>query len=365
MKRFIIASITGAALGSLMPAAAQTDFRHITFDEAIEAAKSEGKLVFIDFYTEWCGPCKRMAKDVFPTRKVGDYMNANFVSIKIDAEKGEGPALADKYEVKAFPTFIVLGTDRNVTGSFAGYKEANEFIAKVETCRNPELSPERVTARYQAGERTPEVVNAYAVNAADSNPNYIAGREEANAIVNEYYASLTDEQRLLPANHFIFETFTNEYSNPRTKFMVDNRNRFDASKRESIETIIEHLHNSEALRYFTNNAITDETSRKAFDDFCHQSQKLGYASAYENKLRFAREHIGLDPIAYVEYCDKNFASLSKDEQSSLLVAVTRIFTPTTPEQKKAVSDFARRHMTTLSATNLYWVANALLELEGQ
>lgn len=360
MKRYFLSLFAAA---SLMPAAAQTDFRHITYDEAIEAAKSEGKLVFIDFYTQWCGPCKRMAKEVFPTQQVGDYMNANFVSIKIDAEAGEGPALADKFGVKAYPTFVVVAPDGNVTGSFAGYKDGGEFISKVETCRNPDLTPERVTARYEAGERTPEVVNAYAVNLADSNRNYLEGRQQATAVVDEYYASLTDEQRLMPANHFMYEAFTNSYSNPRVQFMIDNRGRFDASKRESIEKIIERLHNSEALRYFTNNAITDDASRKAFDDFCKQSRKLGYASAYENKLRFAENRIGKDPIAYTEYCEENFSTLNSDEQSSLLVSINRVFAPATPEQTQAVSAFARRHISTLPATDLYWVANALLELE--
>ena len=51
-------------------AMAQTDFRHISYAEGLEAAKAEGKTLFIDFYTEWCGPCKRMARDVFPQKDV-------------------------------------------------------------------------------------------------------------------------------------------------------------------------------------------------------------------------------------------------------------------------------------------------------
>ena len=66
---------------------AQTNFREISFDQAIAAAKAENKLVFVDVMTSWCGPCKRMASDVFPQKMVGDFMNQHFVNIKIDAEK--------------------------------------------------------------------------------------------------------------------------------------------------------------------------------------------------------------------------------------------------------------------------------------
>lgn len=90
-----------------LPAAAQTDFRHITFDEALQAAKKEKKHVFIDFYTDWCGPCKRMSREVFPQKSVGDFMNARFVCLKLNAEK-EGVELAKKYGVKAYPTYYVI-----------------------------------------------------------------------------------------------------------------------------------------------------------------------------------------------------------------------------------------------------------------
>ena len=89
-------------------AMAQTNFRHVSFAEGVAAAKAENKLVFIDFYTEWCGPCRMMANNIFPQKAVGDYFNEKFVCLKIDAEKGEGVELAKRFKVTAYPTFIVL-----------------------------------------------------------------------------------------------------------------------------------------------------------------------------------------------------------------------------------------------------------------
>ena len=54
--------------------------------QAAAKAKKENKLVFVDCYTQWCGPCKKMARDIFPDAKVGEYMNAKFVNLKIDME---------------------------------------------------------------------------------------------------------------------------------------------------------------------------------------------------------------------------------------------------------------------------------------
>jgi len=80
-----------------------------TLEQASAKAKAENKLIFLDCYTQWCGPCKKMAREIFPQQKVGDYFNQNFVCIKLDAEK-EGREAAKKFGVTAYPTFKVIAT---------------------------------------------------------------------------------------------------------------------------------------------------------------------------------------------------------------------------------------------------------------
>src|SRR5690606_9477080 len=76
--------------------------------DVLARARQEGKLVFVDVYTSWCGPCKKMAAEVFPQKQVGDVFNASFINYKIDAEKGEGIDIARTYAVKAYPTYLFV-----------------------------------------------------------------------------------------------------------------------------------------------------------------------------------------------------------------------------------------------------------------
>lgn len=81
------------------------------WDEALAKAKAENKLVFMDCYTSWCGPCKWMATEIFPQKEAGDYFNPKFISVKYDMEKGEGLKLKDKYKPSGYPTFFIIRPD--------------------------------------------------------------------------------------------------------------------------------------------------------------------------------------------------------------------------------------------------------------
>ena len=91
------------------------DFMHTDkLTEALERAKAEDKMVFIDFYTSWCLPCKLMDEDVFTDKAFGDYMNEHFISVKINAEQGNGPNLAALYQVKSYPTLLFVDLNGRV-----------------------------------------------------------------------------------------------------------------------------------------------------------------------------------------------------------------------------------------------------------
>lgn len=103
-----------------------------TIQEAFEKAKSENKLVFVDCYTTWCGPCKMLKQYTFKDVILGDYMKENYVSLAIDMETPEGEILAKKYGIEAYPTLLFLDKYGRVVNHQVGGIGAEALLAKAE-----------------------------------------------------------------------------------------------------------------------------------------------------------------------------------------------------------------------------------------
>jgi len=117
------------ALAAMTAAADEIQWEK-SFKPALEKAKKENKALMVDFYTEWCGWCKKLDKDTYPAPKVV-ALSKRMVNIKIDAEKGEGVDLAKKYEVRGYPTILFLDGTGKVVGRIGGYMPADPFADEV------------------------------------------------------------------------------------------------------------------------------------------------------------------------------------------------------------------------------------------
>jgi thioredoxin 1 len=115
----------------------KTEEQGISFYEgnlqaAFEKAKSENKLVFVDCYTTWCGPCKMLKQYTFKDVILGDYMKENYVSLAVDMETTEGEAIAKKYGIEAYPTLLFLDKYGRVVNHQVGGIGAEALLAKAE-----------------------------------------------------------------------------------------------------------------------------------------------------------------------------------------------------------------------------------------
>jgi len=130
------------------------DFKQITLKEALEQAKAQGKMVFVDCYTTWCGPCKMMTEEVFPQKEAGDFFNAHFVNVKFDMEKGEGKELSKQFKIRAYPTFLLLNPEGKETYRVVGGGELQEFILRVKRGLQKENTLEVLEKEYKTGKMT-------------------------------------------------------------------------------------------------------------------------------------------------------------------------------------------------------------------
>jgi thioredoxin 1 len=103
-------------------------FSNKNFNEVLADAANTEKLVFIDVSTSWCGYCKKMKANTYTDASVINLVNSKYISKSIDAEKGEGIAIAKKYNVRAYPTVLVLNAKGELLKTGEGYLKPNQLI---------------------------------------------------------------------------------------------------------------------------------------------------------------------------------------------------------------------------------------------
>jgi thioredoxin-related protein/response regulator of citrate/malate metabolism len=110
-----------------------------TWASVLEKAKKENKMIFLDGYATWCGPCKNMDSETYKNQAVADYYNANFINVKYDMEKGEGKTLAEKHDVRAYPNLMFINTEGVMLHKGVGFLEAKEFVDLGKNAKDPNI----------------------------------------------------------------------------------------------------------------------------------------------------------------------------------------------------------------------------------
>ena len=191
-----------------------TKFRELTFKEALAAAKKEGKLVFVDCYTSWCGPCRDMAEKVFPQKEAGDYFNPRFVCVKYDMEKGEGEALAKRFEVRAYPTFLIVRPDGTAQHKIVGGSDLKAFIAQVEEGLDEKKNLLFLNEAYERGGMDTHQLMAYysALTKAEE--------ERADQVRSELWKKLTEQEKTTAEYWSLIANETSQPGTPEFDFML-------------------------------------------------------------------------------------------------------------------------------------------------
>jgi len=187
-------------------------FEESNFASILAKAKTEKKLVFMDAYASWCGPCKLMEKNVFTDKNVADFYNKNFINVRIDMEKGEGKELAMKYGVRSYPTFLFLNAEGEIVGKELGYIKSEEFLELGKKNNNPQLVNTNLKDEFLKGKLDQagllNFISLYAskdpVLAKQASEKYFSNKKDESFSGEEVNALLNFTQSVDDANYKVF-----------------------------------------------------------------------------------------------------------------------------------------------------------------
>jgi len=102
----------------------------MNFSEGLQKAKQEDKPVMVDFYADWCGPCRMMDQITYEDEKVIEEVMKNFVPVKVDVDVEQ--ALAYQFGIYSIPAIVYLDENGNEVYRTVGYRSASQILADMD-----------------------------------------------------------------------------------------------------------------------------------------------------------------------------------------------------------------------------------------
>jgi len=195
-------------------------FHEKPWAEIVAMAKKENKMIFLDAYASWCGPCKWMAANMFTNDTIADYYNKTFICASIDMEKGEGLSLRKKYGVKAYPSLIFINTDENMVHEKVGAaQKVKDYINMAKVAQDPEICLSACLKKYQEGNNSPEFIAVYLARLMDA---YI----QPGPVMKKYYQTQSESDLLNRNNWNIICRFVTDMNDPFFTFLLRHREEY-------------------------------------------------------------------------------------------------------------------------------------------
>ena len=331
------------------------DFFKGTWEEALEEAKAKDKLIFVDAYAVWCGPCKRMAATVFKDEKVGKFYNANFINMKIDMEKPPGRKFGKKYPVAAFPTLMYIDGNGKLVHKVKGAQQTEAFIKLGKFALTKIDNSQEYAKAYEEGNRDPELVYNY-VKALNK-----AGKPSAK-IANEYIRAqkdLTTEQNL----KFLLEATTSADSRI-FGLMIKHKSAIEKiTSKEAVKNKIELacIKTAEKAVEFQNEELHKEALKKMKKHYPEKYTEFAIASDMKFCLACG------DGKKYLKACEKYAKKEAKKDAEKLNGLAVAIYQNFPKDQKalKQAEKYAKKATENGNAYNYYLTYADILVQNGK
>lgn len=171
----------------------------LSWQQILSKAKMENKYIFVDCYASWCMPCKRMDREVYPMEEVSDYINARFLSIKLQMDTSindteeirrrheDAHFIRQRYGIGVYPTFLFFSPQGNLVHRAMGYENARSFIDIACAATDPSRQYYTLLENYKEGKKDYLLMPYIAVMAKE-----FGEKELANVIAKDYKDNVLD-----------------------------------------------------------------------------------------------------------------------------------------------------------------------------
>lgn len=327
MKKIIIAMLL------LFPTVALCQdgvvFHSMSMAEALAKAVKEQKCVFVDCYTSWCGPCRKMTADVFPQKVVGDYFNPRFIAVKYDIEKdADGKKLAADNSVTVIPTYLVFRADGSLLHKFSGAFDAQTFLKKVEESFDDDKAYGSLRKMYEEGGRSKEFLGL-------ALKSFTSVRDpKSQEAVAQLVLQLSDKEKTSADYWFIYSTdVLTPKGSDNEKFLFDNAAAFRKSVgHEDVDKILVRHYKDRLMDII---GLKETITTKDMKKMAGQINKLRLESVQQlgSYVKIANAVLGGELGEVISVSVAEIPSI--DPASNVYFAITdRVFADGTKEQKQ-------------------------------
>ena len=265
------------------------------WSEILSLAKNENKLIFMDAFASWCGPCKWVAANIFTNDTVADYYNSTFICVSIDMEKGEGVQIRKKYEVRYYPTLLFINQDGEIVHEKVGApRKIQDYINMGKTALNPLENLSAYMKKYQAGENSDAFIQSYLSMLSEA---YLP----IQPVLQKYFSAKSKAEMFSRSSWSIILKYVDDMNMPQFDFLVK--------------------YQHEYARIFGKDSVNNKISEICLNALLRQTQSGSDTDSLYNLIKRKIMQSGFDGAAKVIFTsDLNFYQTHRESQKFLDLA---------------------------------------------
>ncbi|MFT6441313.1 MAG: thiol-disulfide isomerase/thioredoxin [Salibacteraceae bacterium] len=238
MKIIIITTLFIGVLVSTFAQNRSIKFIDNSIDKAIEKAQKTDKLIFVDAYTTWCGPCKWMAANMFTNDTVADFYNENFINLKLNMEKGDGKEFAKTHSIRFYPTLLFINKNGELFHKQVGTMRApHSYVDLGKNAKNPKENLVGMYQRFTGGEKSQEFIEKYLKVLKSA-------YEPTDEVLNIYYKGLSEDQFLNPETFDIITLYDKSVDSKAMTYILEHRDEVKSAYPEQVGEFLYRNHES-------------------------------------------------------------------------------------------------------------------------